>query len=345
MSVRYRAVQWNRQKRMYDLVLIAGIVFYLSLFILVGTAVQLNITIETLLIRAFGTAAFLLLHIILSIGPLCRLDTRFLPLLYNRRHMGVAMFILALIHGGLSLFQFHALGDVNPLISLFVSNTHYLEISAFPFQTLGFFALIILFLMAATSHDFWLANLTAPVWKSLHMQVYIAYGLIVVHVTLGALQAETNWMLTTLMGLGIVWVFGLHIVAGQKERRLDQTLWGRESGDFMQVCSVDDIPETHAHIVTLAGERVAVFRYEGRISAVSNVCQHQNGPLGEGCVIDGCITCPWHGYQYRLEDGTSPPPFTEKIPTFDVKIRDGQVYVSRRPNPPGTHVEPAPISD
>jgi len=36
-----------------------------------------------------------LLHIILSIGPLCRLDSRFLPLLYNRRHLGVTMFLLS----------------------------------------------------------------------------------------------------------------------------------------------------------------------------------------------------------------------------------------------------------
>jgi len=46
-----------------------------------------NATAETLLIRGFGTARLLLLHVILCIGPLCRLDRRFLPLLYNRRHL------------------------------------------------------------------------------------------------------------------------------------------------------------------------------------------------------------------------------------------------------------------
>jgi nitrite reductase/ring-hydroxylating ferredoxin subunit len=29
----------------------------------------------------------------------------------------------------------------------------------------------------------------------------------------------------------------------------------------------------------------------------------QNGPLGEGRIVDGCITCPWHGYQYRPDTG------------------------------------------
>ncbi len=35
---------------------------------------------------------------------------------------------------------------------------------------------------------------------------------------------------------------------------------------------------------------------------ISNVCQHQNGPLGEGEIIDGCITCPWHGFQYHARN-------------------------------------------
>ena len=88
---------------------------YVALFAGVGALADPNVTIETLLIRGLGTAAFLLLNVILCIGPLCRLDRRFLPLLYNRRHLGVTMFLLALAHGVFALVQFHALGDVNPL--------------------------------------------------------------------------------------------------------------------------------------------------------------------------------------------------------------------------------------
>ena len=76
------------------------------------------------------------------------------------------------------------------------------------------------------------------------------------------------------------------------------------------------------------------------LSAVSNVCAHQNGPLGEGAVLDGCITCPWHGFQYRLEDGCAPPPYNEKLPTYRLKVENGQVFVHPLPNPPGTHVPP-----
>jgi nitrite reductase/ring-hydroxylating ferredoxin subunit/DMSO/TMAO reductase YedYZ heme-binding membrane subunit len=334
MSVSYQAVGWNRTKKIYDGLLAAGLVVYLGLFVGVGSLVHPNATAETLLIRGLGTAALLLLHVILCIGPVCRLDRRFLPLLYNRRHLGVTMFILALAHGTFSIFQFHALGNVNPLVSLFVSNTRYGNLADFPFQSLGFFALLILFLMAATSHDFWLHNLTAPVWKRLHMLVYIAYALLIAHVTLGALQSETSPLLAALLGIGLTVVTSLHLAAGRVERKKDADV---------AACMIDDIPEKRASIVSCGGERVAIFKYDGKISAISNVCQHQNGPLGEGKIIDGCITCPWHGYQYLPDTGASPPPFTEKVATYHTRNDGNQVFVDPSPLPPGTRVEPSVI--
>ena len=344
MSVQYQAVGWNRQKRVYDLVVAGSVFIYLVLFAGLGALVHPNATIETLLIRAFGTGAFLLLHVILCIGPLCRLDRRFLPLLYNRRHLGVTMFLLALAHGVFSIVQFHSLGDVHPLVSVFISNVRYGSLADFPFQPLGFFALLILFLMAATSHDFWLRNLTAPVWKRLHMLVYVAYALLIGHVTLGALQSETSPVLAAVVGAGLATVLGLHLVAAYRERSLDQGVPEPPGDRFVEVCDVAGIPENRAVIVFVAGERVAVFRYDGKVSAISNVCQHQNGPLGEGRIIDGCVTCPWHGYQYLPDSGASPPPFTEKVPTFRTRIVDGKVLLDPCPLAPGTRVEPARVN-
>lgn len=344
MSLGYRAVGWNRQKKIYDVILLSSVVLYLAVFLGAGLLWHPNITAETLLIRGLGTCGLVLLHVILIIGPLCRLDNRFLPLLYNRRHLGVTMFVLALAHGVFSIFQYHALGNINPLLRVLTSNTQYTSFTNFPFEILGVLALVILFLMAATSHDFWLVNLTAPVWKALHMMVYVAYALIIMHVALGFLQAETGLVLPALMSAGMLLVFGLQMLAAFKEKQLDQNELRATHGDFVEACAVAEIPEKCAKIVTLAGERVAIFKYDGKISAVSNVCQHQNGPLGEGRIIDGFITFPWHGYQYLPENGSSPPPFAEKIPTFNVKIENGRVFVRKRPNAPGTFVEPARIA-
>lgn len=342
MSEKYKTISWNRQKKLYDLALFGGILTYLLLFIVLGIIFNPNATAETLIIRGFGTCAILLLHVVLIIGPLCRISPKFLPLLYNRRHLGVATFFIGSIHGVFSIIQFHAFGDVSPIISLFKSNTRFLSIADFPFQPLGFFALIILFLMAITSHDFWLKNLTAPVWKTLHTLVYVAYGLLIAHILLGVLQAETNSILLIVLAFGVCLVVGLHLFTGFREIKLDKEI-GTIANDFVEVCAVDEIPEKRACIATISGERVAIFKYDGKISAVSNVCQHQNGPLGEGKIIDGCITCPWHGFQYLPENGQSPPPFTEKIPTFRTKIENGQVFVYAKPEKAGTFVEPTEV--
>jgi nitrite reductase/ring-hydroxylating ferredoxin subunit/DMSO/TMAO reductase YedYZ heme-binding membrane subunit len=357
MGVEYRAVQWNRQKKLYDVVLAASVATYLLIFAALTKFLFPRVTDEILLIRAFGTGALLLLHMILCVGPLCRLNSKFLPLLYNRRHAGVTCFLLGLIHAALVVITYHAGSDTNPILSIFVSSPITKSVAGVPFQPFGFLALVILFSMAATSHDFWLANLTAPVWKALHMLVYVAYALLVLHVTFGVLQGENSPVFVGAMGLGLAAVVGLHLVAGFREANADvstemvnalkgKTLTARDTDNplndgYVEACAVAEIPENRARIVCLSGERVAVFKYEGKISAVSNVCQHQNGPLGEGKIVYGCITCPWHGYQYQPDTGASPPPFIEKVPTFNVRVKDGRVFVHPKPNPAGTRAQPA----
>lgn len=345
MGVQYISVQWNRQKRLYDVVLVSGVAAYLIIFSGLTKLLFPRVTDEIMLIRGFGTGAFLLLHIILCIGPLCRLNPKYLPLLYNRRHAGVTCFLLGLIHAALVIITYHAGSDTNPILSIIVSSPITGSVSGVPFQPFGFLALIILFLMAATSHDFWLANLSAPVWKSLHMLVYVAYGLLVLHVTFGALQGEGSPIYVASTALGLVVVLGLHIIAAKKERPRDEELSTVSTDQgFVDACAVNDIPENRARIVCLSGERVAIFKYDGKISVVSNVCQHQNGPLGEGKIVFGCITCPWHGYQYQPETGASPLPFVEKVPTFNVRVKNGRVFVHPKPNPAGTKAEPALIN-
>ena len=345
MSTTYRAVSWNPQKRRYDVVAAGLIAGFLAIALGLQAALHPELTIETLLIRSLGAAAFTLLHVILCIGPLARLDRRFLPLLYNRRHLGVMMFTLALGHGVFSIVQFHGFGTLNPLVSVLVSNQRYATLGQIPFQPFGLAALMVLFLMAATSHDFWLHNLTAPVWKTLHMGVYLAYALIVLHVIFGVLQGETSWFMAWALSAGVLAVFTLHMLAAGREASRDRENRKAKSDGFVDVCRVDEIGEKRAFVTCLSGERVAVFRYGGRISAISNVCQHQNGPLGEGRIVNGCVVCPWHGYEYAPDSGASPPPFTEKVPTFFVRVVAGRVLVHPQPQKPGTRVEPALVTE
>ncbi|MEP6738302.1 MAG: ferric reductase-like transmembrane domain-containing protein [Chryseolinea sp.] len=340
MSASYQSILWNRQKRIYDFVLIGFVLTYLVIFVLGMLIVNPQVTQETMIIRSTSTLALLLLHVILSIGPLARINKVFLPILYNRRHLGVTMFFVAAVHGVFSIMQFHALGNVNPIISVFTSNQHYESFSKFPFEIFGFFALIIFFLMAITSHDFWLHNLGRRTWKALHMLVYVAYTFIILHVLLGALQDETSPALIAILGVGASSIIALHIISGHQEHKKDKEKHLFQSG-FLKVCHVDAIPENRARVLIANGERVAVYKYDRKISAVSNVCKHQLGPLGEGKIIDGCITCPWHGYQYLPLNGTSPPPFKEKVATYDVKVLNNEVWVNPIPYEEGTARMPA----
>ena len=338
MSVSYTSILWNKNKKRYDIAILVGIVVFIATFTLLNLTLNPQVTFETNLIRSFGWLAILLLHVILSIGPLARLNPKFNIVLYNRRHLGVIMFLMGLIHGGFSIMQFHSLGDMNAIRSIFLSNLNYGSLAFFPFQTLGFVALIILALMATSSHDFWLKNLGFKTWKALHMMVYVAYGLLILHVVMGALQNETSPIIFGVLAAGFLGIVSLHLLAASKEVATDQEMATDDT--FVPVCQVDDIQESRAKIFTIGGERVAVFKYDGKLSAISNVCRHQGGPLGEGKVIDGCVTCPWHGYQYLPENGQSPPPFTEKVETYQLKLEGSQILIDPRANEPGTAVEP-----
>ena len=344
MGVNYLPVIWNKHKKQYDKILFLGIGLLVFSFIVLIYLIKPDITPETLIIRTSSLVAVFLLHFILIIGPMCRLKKAYLPLLYNRRHVGVTLFIFAAIHGIFSIIQFHSLGNINPLASVFLSNTKYLSISQFPFQVLGFFALIIFFLMAATSHDFWLKNLNPRIWKSLHMMVYVAYVLVILHVALGILQYENKPFYWSGLLLGFILITSLHLTAGFKEYRwiISQKRYLKENG-YYDVGPVDEIPDKGGKSVYLVDQNIAIFKYDNKISAVNNVCRHQMGPLAEGKIIDGCITCPWHGYQYMPENGQSPPPFTEKLETYDLKVVNNRIWINPEPNPEGTHVEPVKI--
>ena len=349
MSVGYSTVQWNRAKRTYDIVAAAGIGAYLLIFVTVSSLINSGdsaISPPILIIRAAGSCAIVLLHIILCIGPLARFSPRFSPLLYNRRHLGVMTFLVATIHAAIVLGFYHGFGDVNPFISLLGINPNFLSLQAFPFELPGLIAFIILFLLAATSHDFWLKNLSASTWKRLHMSVYVAYGLLIAHVAFGALQTSRGLVAPALMLAGCGIITTLHLAAALRERKRDVAAPSATDPAWLDAGPADAIPTTRARVVCAqGGERIAVFRDGNLINAVTNVCAHQGGPLGEGKIVDGCITCPWHGWQYRAGDGCSPPPFAEKITTYRVRIVKGRVEVDPNGLPPGTPIAPALIDE
>lgn len=349
MAVKYSPVQWTRSKLFYDVVALSLVFAYVLIYLRVAPIFAGDVPSADGAIvraRAFGTCAFLLLTVILCIGPLARFDRRFLPLLYNRRHLGVITCFVALTHAAFVLNWYFNFSATPRFEALLTSNTSYGQILGFPFETFGILSLLFLLLLAVSSHDFWLSFLTPPVWKFLHYAVYPAYALLVAHIALGALQSQTNSAFAIVTVVSVVLVCGLHAAAAVHETRLAQNARAAvsENDKWHVVGNIAEFEEGRARIRLLDnGDRVAVFLHKGRLSAIGNACAHQNGPLGEGKIIDGCVTCPWHGFQYRLSDGCSPAPFTEKVPTYNLRIDDATVLVNPQMNAPGTPVAPIPL--
>lgn len=348
MSATYKPVTWNVVKLAYDAVLVSAVGLYIYLFIRVAPAYD-RVTLyddETMTkVAAFGSCAFLMFTFVLCIGPLTRLDPRFLPLLYNRRHFGVLTAATAAMHAEYVIEHYFDYGYRSRWVALLIGNTSYGQVLGFPFEAFGMFALAILFVMAATSHDFWLRFLTPPVWKAIHMAGYFAYASVVIHVSLGHLQSAFNPVFLVCFVIGVSAVGVLHVLAARADARQEKAPAPMAiGGKWVEAGRVADIAEGHGMVVSLRGsERVAIFRHDGKLSAISNVCAHQNGPLGEGMIVDGCVTCPWHGYQYRPEDGCAPPPFTERLSTYRLRLAEDRIFLDPQPNPPGTFVEPVAI--
>ena len=347
MSVKYIPVQWNQNKWIYDGILLLAVGLYLWIFVhwtpdALGHERAINPQVHNA--RAFGSCAFLMMTVILCIGPLARLDHRFLPLLYNRRHFGVLTVFVALTHAGYILDWYFAFSQSDKYEALLFSNTSFGQVIGFPFEVFGIFALLCLAVLAATSHDFWMKFLTPRIWKALHYLIYPAYAAVVAHVGLGVIQDLENQTFAVVVGICALTVVILHLVAAHREETAGDPV--ADASEWEEICQVRDMREGCAKVARLStGDRVAVFLHQGKLSAISNACAHQNGPLGEGRIVDCLVTCPWHGFQYDVTNGRSPAPFTEKVPTYRVKVDEGHVKVNWKANPPGTYVEPVEVPD
>jgi len=261
MSAGFRAVQWNRDKLIYDAILVLCVALFIGGFVAIAShwhPPKDRVAAIDIWIRATGSCAFLMLTVILCIGPLARLDRRFLPLLYNRRHFGVLTFLIAVAHVWLMIEWFAAQNALPDLLAEMTSVNNYGKFIGFPFKVLGLAALLVLFVMAATSHDFWLTFLTPPVWKALHMLLYVAYGLVVMHVALGIMQYERTVLLPLMLYGGFGTVTALHLAAGIRERGNERQIAAPETDGWIVVGAPSDIPNRAARIVAApGGERIA----------------------------------------------------------------------------------------
>jgi nitrite reductase/ring-hydroxylating ferredoxin subunit len=113
-----------------------------------------------------------------------------------------------------------------------------------------------------------------------------------------------------------------------------------------KVATVEDFEEDGDRVIEdVEGLEIAVFRVDGDYHGLANFCPHQSGPLCEGKLmgaisgIDGWrleydeddlnIACPWHSWRFDIETGANLETDRYAVPTYDVEVEDGDVYVLR----------------
>ena len=97
---------------------------------------------------------------------------------------------------------------------------------------------------------------------------------------------------------------------------------------FVAVADSASLPDNSMKCVHAGDARVLLVRQHGRLYAMSHTCAHLGGPLSEGTLNDGSVTCPWHASEFRLEDGrVLNGPSTHDQPRYDVRERDGRIEV------------------
>lgn len=95
----------------------------------------------------------------------------------------------------------------------------------------------------------------------------------------------------------------------------------------VHVGPVADFTTRGRKVIEAEGLSIGVFLVNGRWHALQNSCLHRGGPVCQGPLEDGVLTCPWHGYQYKLETGELLLDPDAKLPRYPVEVRDAEVYL------------------
>jgi len=97
--------------------------------------------------------------------------------------------------------------------------------------------------------------------------------------------------------------------------------------NWVEIGSINDIPRQGARCVKNGDMTIAVFRTsDDRVFALEDKCPHKNGPLSQGIVHDGCVTCPLHNWVISLETGAAQGADEGQTASFPVKL-DGQTVL------------------
>lgn len=97
--------------------------------------------------------------------------------------------------------------------------------------------------------------------------------------------------------------------------------------EFEVVGRTADFAPGAGKMVIVGGRHVALFRLGEAFHALDNMCLHRGGPLCEGPIERGVVTCPWHGWSYEIATGTMVQDPRVGVSRHEVRVQDGEVAV------------------
>ena len=101
-----------------------------------------------------------------------------------------------------------------------------------------------------------------------------------------------------------------------------------DPGDrWIDLCGVDEIPDSGGGFATLENRGLAVFRVADRVHVVDNRCPHAGGSLSGGFVDNGCVICPWHGWPFDITTGQCPDNGQWNIRVYTAKVVNDRVHI------------------
>jgi nitrite reductase/ring-hydroxylating ferredoxin subunit/uncharacterized membrane protein len=119
---------------------------------------------------------------------------------------------------------------------------------------------------------------------------------------------------------------------------VDTTAFRTGPAEWTDLIAADDVPEGRPVGADVDGVRLVLVRDGGQVRALDARCTHRGGPLDEGEVGDGCVTCPWHGSRFALATGdVVQGPATQPQQAYEVRVVDGRVEVRRSDPRDGRH--------
>jgi nitrite reductase/ring-hydroxylating ferredoxin subunit/uncharacterized membrane protein len=112
---------------------------------------------------------------------------------------------------------------------------------------------------------------------------------------------------------------------------VDHTTFEGGTHDWTPVLGDTELADGHMRCVEAEGTAVMVARSSDGLYALSNHCSHRGGPLHEGRLDAGTVTCPWHDSVFDIRDGAlvhGPAAYPQ--PAWDTRVRNGRIEVRRR---------------